>query len=116
MTQPKDILKHYWGYESFRPPQEEIIRSVLEGKDSKSLKSFLNTESLGNLNLSFQDASRLQSEEIVKAVKRIEFNDRSALMLVALKSEEDELSAQNTHQHTFFIVIQSFLSDPTHVI
>ena len=37
MTQPKDILKHYWGFESFRPPQEEIIHSVLEGKDTIAL-------------------------------------------------------------------------------
>ena len=56
----------------------------------KNLESLLNTESLGKLNLSFQNASRLQEEEIIKAVKRVELENQSILMLVALKSEEDE--------------------------
>ena len=29
----KDILKRYWGYDSFRPMQEEIITSALSGDD-----------------------------------------------------------------------------------
>ena len=33
-----DILKHYWGYTSFRPLQEEIIKSVAdEGRDTLGL-------------------------------------------------------------------------------
>ena len=28
-----DILKEYWGYDSFRPKQEDIVLSALEGKD-----------------------------------------------------------------------------------
>jgi len=31
------ILNRYWGYEAFRPQQEEIIQSVLEGKDTLAL-------------------------------------------------------------------------------
>lgn len=31
------ILKKYWGYDSFRPLQEDIIRSVLDGHDSLGL-------------------------------------------------------------------------------
>jgi len=34
---PIDILKQYWHYQSFRPLQEEIIQSVLEGKDTLAL-------------------------------------------------------------------------------
>jgi ATP-dependent DNA helicase RecQ len=32
-----DILKKYWGHSSFRPLQEDIIRSVMEGKDTLAL-------------------------------------------------------------------------------
>ena len=32
-----EILKQYWGYDSFRPLQKEIIQSVLEGKDTLAL-------------------------------------------------------------------------------
>ncbi len=30
---PEDILKTYWGYDSFRPMQKDIITDALEGKD-----------------------------------------------------------------------------------
>jgi len=33
----KKILKTYWGYDDFRSLQEEIIRSVLDGKDTLAL-------------------------------------------------------------------------------
>ncbi|WP_121352575.1 RecQ family ATP-dependent DNA helicase [Flavisolibacter nicotianae] len=32
-----DILSRYWGYEAFRPQQEEIIQSILDGKDTLAL-------------------------------------------------------------------------------
>jgi len=31
---PKEILKTYWGHDSFRPLQEEIINSILDGRDA----------------------------------------------------------------------------------
>ena len=34
---PQQILKHYWGYESFRPGQEEVINSILSGRDTLAL-------------------------------------------------------------------------------
>lgn len=29
----KEALKTYWGYDAFRPKQEEIVRSILDGRD-----------------------------------------------------------------------------------
>lgn len=37
MTTPELILKKYWGFDSFRPVQEDIIKSVLEGQDTLAL-------------------------------------------------------------------------------
>lgn len=30
---PIDVLREYWGYDSFRPMQEDIVRTALEGRD-----------------------------------------------------------------------------------
>ena len=32
-----EILKRYWGYDAFRPMQQEIISSVLQGRDTLGL-------------------------------------------------------------------------------
>lgn len=37
MVQPHDILKSVWGYDQFRPRQEEIVRAILAGKDTLAL-------------------------------------------------------------------------------
>lgn len=37
MTNYKDILKQYWGYDTFRDLQEDIIQSIGEGKDTLGL-------------------------------------------------------------------------------
>lgn len=31
------ILKQYWGYDTFRPMQEDIMNAVLDGKDTLTL-------------------------------------------------------------------------------
>ncbi|MBL7826377.1 MAG: RecQ family ATP-dependent DNA helicase [Saprospiraceae bacterium] len=37
MQTPVDILQKFWGYHAFRPLQEEIIQSVLSGRDTLAL-------------------------------------------------------------------------------
>ncbi|TNE81373.1 MAG: RecQ family ATP-dependent DNA helicase [Bacteroidetes bacterium] len=37
MNQIHSILKEYWGYDNFRPLQEDIIQSVLKGQDTLAL-------------------------------------------------------------------------------
>lgn len=37
MSDLKNILKSYWGYDNFRPLQEDIMLSVLSGKDTLAL-------------------------------------------------------------------------------
>ncbi|GEC77905.1 RecQ family ATP-dependent DNA helicase [Flavobacterium aquatile] len=37
MSKPLEILQKYWKHDAFRTPQEEIIASVLEGKDTFGL-------------------------------------------------------------------------------
>ena len=32
-NKPLEVLKHYWGFESFRPFQEDIINTVINGND-----------------------------------------------------------------------------------
>ncbi len=37
MSAPQKILKEFWGFDSFRPLQEDIINAVLNGKDTLAL-------------------------------------------------------------------------------
>ena len=36
-TKALNTLKKFWGYHSFRTPQDQIIQSVLDGKDTLAL-------------------------------------------------------------------------------
>lgn len=36
-SDPAEVLSHYWGYDSFRPVQLDIVRSVLDGNDTLGL-------------------------------------------------------------------------------
>ena len=46
MITPIEILKTYWNYSEFRPPQEEIINSVIKGKNCMVLLPTGNGKSL----------------------------------------------------------------------
>ncbi len=37
MSEARQILKDYWGFDAFRPLQEDIIQAVLDGKDTLAL-------------------------------------------------------------------------------
>ncbi|MDE6270792.1 MAG: DEAD/DEAH box helicase, partial [Muribaculaceae bacterium] len=37
MDSPVDILRRYWGYDSFRPCQREIVDDILAGHDVTGL-------------------------------------------------------------------------------
>ncbi|MCC6600717.1 MAG: RecQ family ATP-dependent DNA helicase [Crocinitomicaceae bacterium] len=37
MSTPREILKRYWGYDHFRPHQEEIVLAILSGNDTLAL-------------------------------------------------------------------------------
>ncbi len=37
MNEAFSILQQYWGYQSFREPQEQVIESVLQGRDTMAL-------------------------------------------------------------------------------
>ena len=34
-------LQHYWGYKSFRPGQEQIVRSIVSGRDAPGGKKYV---------------------------------------------------------------------------
>jgi len=37
MENAVEILKKYWGYDTFRPLQDEVINSILDGNDTLAL-------------------------------------------------------------------------------
>lgn len=56
MNDVQNILKKYWGYDSFRPLQKEIIGSVLSGKDTLAI-----LPTGGGKSICFQVPSLLQN-------------------------------------------------------
>ena len=46
MITPIEILKTYWNYNEFRPPQEEIINTVIKGENCVVLLPTGNGKSL----------------------------------------------------------------------
>lgn len=90
------ILKRYWGYDSFRLQQEEIIRSVLDGYDTigllptgggKSLTYHVAGLALGGLTVIVTPLISLMTDQ-VENLKR--HNLRATVLHSGLSSEERE--------------------------
>ena len=45
-NKPLDVLRHYWGFDSFRPLQENIINSVVMNLDNYSRSEILYDDSI----------------------------------------------------------------------
>ena len=58
MLSPQEILKQYWGYDSFRSKQEDAIHSILDAKDTLTLLPTLYRQDL-----------RAKNQEILKLQK-----------------------------------------------
>ena len=65
MEAPLDILQQYWGYAAFRPLQEDIVDSVLAGRDTLALSG----ASL-RLDLTAQSDNRIQGIEQIELTGR----------------------------------------------
>ncbi len=60
------------------------------GAGWQTVETLLARKSMGNLALSFKDASQWNGKQIIKRVKQIDFDNQSIILLVALMPEEDE--------------------------
>lgn len=78
---PKEILKKYWGYSEFRPLQEEIINSVLSGKDTLGLMP-----TGGGKSLTFQIPGLYYSKGVTIVVTPL---------ISLMKDQVDNLSRRN---------------------
>ena len=66
MNKYQEILKQYWGYDSFRDLQEEIITSIGEGKDTLGLMP-----TVGGKSITFQvPALALMKDQVQNLRKR----------------------------------------------
>ena len=73
------ILKQYWGFDTFRNPQEDIIRAVLEGTDTlallptgggKSICFQVPALALGGLCIVVSPLIALMKDQVANLVKR----------------------------------------------
>ena len=71
MENAVEILKRYWGYDAFRPLQDEIINSILAGHDTLALMP-----TGGGKSICFQ-VPAMMKERIVFGYKSLNcFNER----------------------------------------
>ena len=110
--QSKDILKKYWGYDTFRPNQKEIISSVLERKDT-----FAVLPTGGGKSICYQVPAMQQSgvcivvEPLISLIKdQIDNLKKSGIRAVTVNSLQSNdrnsaaLNALYNHQAKFLFI------------
>lgn len=112
MKKARSLLKQHWGYEDFRPGQEEIISSILEGSETlallptgagKSLCYQVPALVLDQLCLVISPLIALMQDQVR------DLNERglNAVQLSGLqnRSEQDRILDNCRHAHTRFLFI-----------
>lgn len=101
MSEIHHILKKYWGYDAFRPLQEDIIQSALAGKDSLALLPTGGGKSIcfqvpvmarEGLGLVVSPLIALMSDQVAQLKQR---GIRAVALNSTLSAREKELALQN---------------------
>lgn len=109
IPEPRKILRHYWGYEAFRPGQEEIIESVLQGRDTlallatgggKSLCYQIPALALGGLCIVVTPLIALMKDQ-VRALHRLGISAEALISGLTREESEEILSKADTGQLQF---------------
>ena len=120
MQKASDALKAYWGYDSFRPGQEDAIRSVLEGKETmvlfptgggKSLCYQVPSLILEGLTLVISPLIALMQDQVEQLKKR---NIRAAFInstLTAYEIEQRLVNARNGMYSLLYISPERLATD-----
>ncbi len=112
MQEIKQILIKYWGYPHFRPKQESIIQSVLEGRDTLALLPTGGGKSicyqipgiyLGGITLVITPLIALMKDQVENLKKR---NIKAVALFSGMKKTEYEFALnQCTHGDTHFLYL-----------
>ena len=112
MQEIKQILIKYWGYPHFRPKQESIIQSVLDGRDTlallptgggKSICYQIPGIQLGGITLVITPLIALMKDQVENLKKR---NIKAVALFSGMKKPEYELALNKcTHGDTHFLYL-----------
>ena len=90
---PSEVLKEYWGYDGFRPMQEEIITAALEGKDVLNYGTPAGAAVASVTEGGPADKAGLQTNDIITAVDGTEISGKSDLSsIIADHAAGDKLT------------------------
>ena len=112
MQEIKQILIKHWGYPQFRPKQESIIQSVLQGRDTLALLPTGGGKSicyqipgiyLGGITLVITPLIALMKDQVENLKKR---NIKAVALFSGMKQHEYEVAInQCTHGDTHFLYL-----------